>query len=292
VVIQYVINAILTASMFMLVGMGFALVFRVTRFFHFAHAVVFTGGAYLTYSFTQWQVIPLWCSVVLGMVFSAVIGCLMEICIYRPLRKKGSGQLVLLLASLGVYILLQNIISMGFGDATKSIRMGVVQEGLNVLGGRITPIQIVTICVSIVLVVALSIFLKKTPIGKSMRAVANDSELASICGIASDRVILWAFAIGSALAGLAGILVALDVDMTPTMGMNALMMGVVAVIVGGVGSIPGIALAALLLGMAQHFGAWFIGSQWQDAIAFIVLIVFLLFRPEGFMGNKVKAATV
>ena len=124
-----------------------------------------------------------------------------------------------------------------------------------------------------------------------MRAVANNPELARISGIESDRVILSTFALGSALAGIAGILVALDVDMTPTMGMNALMMGVVAVIVGGVGSIPGVALAALLLGMAQHLGVWYISSQWQDAIAFVILLTFLLFRPEGFMGKRVKTAT-
>jgi branched-chain amino acid transport system permease protein len=125
-----------------------------------------------------------------------------------------------------------------------------------------------------------------------MRAVANDSELASLSGIDSDRVILWAFAIGSALAGVAGILIALDVDMTPTMGMDALMIGVVAVIIGGANSIPGIALGALLLGLAQQFGVWYISSQWQDAIAFVILLVFLLFRPQGFMGRKVKKASV
>ena len=125
-----------------------------------------------------------------------------------------------------------------------------------------------------------------------MRAVANDPELANVSGINSNAVILWAFAIGSGLAGVAGVLIALDVDMTPTMGMNALMMGVVVVIIGGVNNIPGIALGALLLATAQHLGAWFIGSQWQDAIAFIILVVFLLFKPEGFFGKKVRSATV
>lgn len=290
--IQYVINTVLTASMFMLVGVGFALVFQITRFFHFAHAVVFTGGAYLTYLFTQWQVMPLWCSIVLGVVLSTVIGCLMEVCIYLPLRKKGSGQLALLLASLGVYVFLQNTVSMFFGDATKSIRTGIVQEGLDVLGGRITPVQVVIVSASIMLVIVLSMLLRTTKTGKSMRAVANDPALADVSGIDSDRVILWAFAIGSGLAGLAGILVALDVDMTPTMGMNFLMMGIVAMIIGGVNSIPGIALGALLLATAQHLGAWYIGSQWQDAIAFVILVVFLLFKPEGFFGEKVKSATV
>jgi branched-subunit amino acid ABC-type transport system permease component len=165
-------------------------------------------------------------------------------------------------------------------------------KGLPVLGARITPIQIVIIATSVMLVFLVAFWLKKSKIGKAMRAVANDPELASISGINSNKVILWTFAIGSALAGVAGILVALDVDMTPTMGMNALMMGVVAVIIGGVGSIPGVALGALLLGLAQHLGVWKISSQWQDAIAFIILFGFLLVRPQGFLGRKVKKVEV
>ena len=125
-----------------------------------------------------------------------------------------------------------------------------------------------------------------------MRAVANDAELARVSGINSGRMILWAFAIGSGLAAVAGILVALDVNMTPTMGMNGLMIGVVAVVVGGVESLPGTVLGALLLGFAQHFGVWAISSQWQNAVAFVVLLALLLVRPQGFLGKKVKKAVV
>ena len=216
----------------------------------------------------------------------------MEFFPYLPLRRKGASPLVLLLASLGIYVVLQNIISMTFGDDIKSIRSGPVKEGLNVFGARITPIQVFTIVVSVVLVIAVAVLLKKMKMGKAMRAVASDPKLANVCGLDSDRVILLAFAIGSVLAGVAGILVALDVDMTPTMGMNALMMGIVAVIIGGVDSIIGIILGALLLGLAQNLGVWYISSQWQDAIAFAILLIFLLFRPQGFMGKRVVKATV
>ncbi len=289
---QLLLNGLITASLYAMVALGFMFIYFTTRFFHFAHGIVFTIGAYFAFLFKMWLGCPLWIATLAGILLAGVLGCLMEVIIYRPLRKRGSSGLVLLLASLGIYIVLQNVISMIFGDDTKSIRIGDVQEGIHILGARITPIQVVTIGVSIVLVVALSIFQKKTKIGRAMRAVANDSVLATVSGINSNRVILWAFAIGSALAGLAGILVALDVDMTPTMGMSALMMGVVALIIGGVNSIPGIALGALLLAMTQHLGAWFIGSQWQDAIAFVILVLFLLFKPEGFFGKKVKSGTV
>ena len=289
---QIIANIVILWASISLIALGFSLIYQTTRFFHFAHAAVFTAGAYFTYLFAKLLGMPFWFSFVLAVALSAILCCLMEIAIYRPLRKKGANELILLLASLGIYIVLQNIISMVFGDEAKSIRTDTVQEGLNILGARITPIQIITICVSVALIIALAIFLKKTKIGSAMRAVANDPILANVSGINSNRVILWAFAIGSGLAGLAGILVALDVDMTPTMGMNALMMGIVAMIIGGVSSIPGIALGVLLLATAQHLGVWFIGSQWQDAIAFVILVLFLLFKPEGFFGKKVKSAIV
>lgn len=184
------------------------------------------------------------------------------------------------------------MISMVFGDDTKTIRSGMVKEGINLLGARITPIQITIIIVSLLLVASCFLFLKYTKTGRFMRAVSNSPELARMSGINSDFVIIGVFAIGSALAGIAGILVALDVDMTPTMGMNALLMGVAAMIIGGSGSLPGIVLGALLLGMAQHLGVWKISSQWQDAIAFFILLMFLLFRPQGFLGKRVKKVSV
>jgi len=178
-----------------------------------------------------------------------------------------------------------------FGDDTKSIRSGVVKEGINIFGARITPIQIVIIITAIVVTILIILFYKKTQLGRSMQAVASDRELAEYTGINTNRVILWSFAIGSGLAALAGILVALDVDMTPTMGMNALLMGVVVMIVGG-NNIKGMVCAALLLGFAQNFGVWYISSQWKDAIAFIILVLFLLFKPEGFFGKKIRKQTV
>jgi branched-chain amino acid transport system permease protein len=288
---QLIVNGIIAGSVYTLVAVGFAVIYRTVKFFHFAHGVVFTAGAYFVYFFKAWLGWPDIVAIPVSTGLCAVLGILIEISVYRPLRHKGSSSLILLFASLGIYIVLQNIISMIFGDDIKTIRSGIVKEGINILGARITPVQITIIVVSLLLLVSCFLFLKYTKIGRAMRAVANDSELARVAGIESDKVILLTFALGSALAGIAGILVALDVDITPTMGMNALMMGVVAVIIGGVGSIPGVALGALLLGMVQHLGVWKISLQWQDAIAFVILLVFLLFRPQGFLGKKVKKVT-
>lgn len=289
---QLLLNGILAASIYALVGLGFALIYNTTRFFHFAHGVVYTAGAYFTYALSVLMGLPLFLSIIISVGLTTLLGILMEISIYRPLRKKEANSLVLLIASLGIYIVLQNLISMIFGDDTKTIRSGEVKEGINIFGAYITPIQITIILVSCFLIIATYLILSKTKMGKMMRAVANDPWLADASGIESDRVILFTFATGSALAGIAGILISLDIDMTPTMGLHALMMGVVAVIVGGVGSIPGVLLGALLLGLAQHLGVWKISSQWQDAIAFVILLIFLLFRPQGFLGRKIEKSEI
>lgn len=290
--VQILGNGLSAGSAFALLALGFALIFQTTRFFHFAHGAVVTAGAYLTFLFAVILGWPLWVAAVLAIILAGVLGVLMELGVFRPMRKKGATPFVLLLASLGLFVVIQNVISMIFGDGVKTLRSGVVQEGIPILGARITPIQIWTIAIAVILFVAVSLFLSRTRMGKAMRAVANDPELAYVSGIGSDRIILCTFFIGSCLAAVAAILIALDVDMTPTMGMNALLMGVVAVIIGGVGSVPGAALGGLLLGLARSFGVWQINSAWQDAIAFGILLLFLLFRPQGFFGKPLRKAQV
>lgn len=289
---QLAVNGFVAACQYALVAISFWVVFRTSRFFHFTHAAVFTVGPYAAFLFYLKYGMPLWFSCLFAVAAAALLGCTLARGVYQPLRRHDASPLILLLVSLGAYTVLQNIISLAFGDGVRSLRSGVVTEGISLIGARITPVQIGTICLSVMLILVLALFLRYARLGRAMRAVASDPELANLSGITSDRVILWAFAIGSVLVGVAGILAALDVDMTPTMGMSALMMGIVAVIIGGVNSIPGIALGALLLGMAQQFGVWKISSQWQDAIAFIILLAFLFLRPQGFMGRKVKKATV
>ncbi len=289
---QLLVNGIIAGSIYALVALGFGLIYNTSRFFHFAHGAVYTVGAYLAYIFSALWNIPVFLSLPLAVLGASLLGTLIDLVIYRPMRIKGASPLVLLLASLGIFVVFQNLISLIFGDETKSIRGGLVREGIEVFGARITQIQIMLIVVSIFLFVVTSFILKKTKIGKALRAVANDQELAFVQGVDSNKAILFAFGIGSALAAVAAILIAFDTDITPMMGFNALLMGVIAVIVGGIGSIPGAYLGGLLLGLAQHLGVWKLPSQWQDAIAFVILLVFLLIKPQGFLGRKLKKVEV
>lgn len=208
------------------------------------------------------------------------------------MRKRNAPNFSHLIASIGVYIILQNCISLYFGDDTKTINTAEVTVGNQFLGAYITTIQITTILVSIALFVAVNLFMHISRLGKSIRAVANNPELCNIYGISSNRIILIAFAIGSALAATAGILFAMDTNMTPTFGFNLFLYGIVAMIMGGVGSTKGLIASSLLVATAQHFTAYYLDTKWMDAVTYIILILFLIWKPLGFSGKRLKKVEV
>jgi branched-subunit amino acid ABC-type transport system permease component len=231
-------------------------------------------------------------SVVLAIASATLVGILCEILVYRPMRKRNVPSLAYLIASIGLYVVLQNCISLYFGDDTKIINTTEVTVGNEIYGAYITNVQIVTIIVSIVLFITVNLFLHFTATGKSIRAVASNPELCNIYGIPSNRVILIAFGIGSALAAIAGILSAMDTNMTPTFGFNLLLYGVVAMIIGGVGSTGGLIVGSLLVATAQHLSAYYIDTKWMDAVTYIILILFLIWKPLGFSGMRLRKVEI
>jgi branched-chain amino acid transport system permease protein len=286
VVWQSVVSGLSAGSGYALMAIGFGLIFEVCNFYHLSHGAVFALGAYLSFLF---GVVIGWnpgVAIVLSIIGSATLGAGMECMVYRPLRRTRASSLVLLIVSLGILIVVQNVISLTFGDSTKTLTTGPVREGLDFFGARITSVQVLTIILSIVASSCLWGLLRYTKPGIMTRAVAADFELSLIVGVSRDRVLLGTFAVGSALAGVAGILVGYDVGITPTMGFRAILMGVVAAIVGGIGSVPGAFLGGLFIGLVQHLGVLKLPTAWQDAIIFVILILFLVFRPQGFLGSR------
>ena len=286
--LQLAVNGFIIGIIYLIIALSFSIIYYPTRFFHIAHAITLTSSAYFTFLFAIQLNFPTAISIPLSILCATAIGMLSEIALYKPLRKRNASPMVLMLASLGLYIVLQNLISMLWGDDTKSVRTGEVKVGNQFFGAYITDIQIITIVVCLTLFVACVLFMKYNRIGRNIRAVASNPELSNVVGIHSDRVILWAFGIGSALAAVAGILIAFDTDMRPTMGFSWLLYGVVAMIIGGVGSNWGLVVGILLLATAQHLAAYYIGSQWMDAVAYIILILFLIAKPLGFSGKRLK----
>jgi branched-chain amino acid transport system permease protein len=294
--IQLANNGIIAGCIYVLISLGFTVIYRTVKFFHFAHGATFAIGAYAAYAtitgltgsnvenitYIQWAL-----AIVTGMAAATITGLLTDRLVYYPLRRLKAPNMVFLIASFGVFILLQNLIQLIFGAQILTLRTGPVKEGHEFLGAIITDTQILIITVSLAVFLGLWAFVQRTKLGKAMRAVADDPVAASVVGIYPEKIITASFAIGSALAGLAGILISLETNLEPSMGMNAMLKGMTAAIIGGMGSIPGALLGGLLLGLAENFGIWHIQAGWKDAIAFGLLIVFLLFRPQGILGKKV-----
>lgn len=290
--IQFLVNGFIAGSIYILIAISFAIIYRISKFFNFSHGVVYAAGAYFAYTLLSlFKTNPL-IGIVISLICSAILGIAINRFIYIPLRKRKASNLVLLLASFGVFVLIQNFIQVIFGAQVLSMRTGPVIEGHHFIGAMITNNQILIIISSIILFIIVWVFIQKTKLGKAIRAVADDSIGARVSGINSDRITTLVFAIGSALAGVAGILVSLETNIEPTMGFNAILKGIIACIIGGIGSIPGALLGGLFLGLAENLGIWQIQAGWKDAIAFGILILFLLFRPSGIMNVKTEKENV
>jgi branched-chain amino acid transport system permease protein len=286
------VNGVVVGSIYALIAIGFALIFATTRLFHFAHGAVYAVAAYSIFFAKDVLKQDVIVGLLLALVVAIGLGVAIELAVYRPLRRLGATPLVILIGSLGVMIFLQNFLSLVFGTESKSFGTGVIAQAFHLGPVTLTPLQVVTVLTAAVLFVLLQLYLRKTKTGKAMRAVANNPGLARIVGISADRIFLLAFAIGSALAAPAALLVSLHTGITPSMGMMAILMGAIAVIVGGLGSIPGAALGALLIGITENVGVWQIPSEWQSSIAFGLLLVFIIFRPTGFFGQKLRQAEI
>jgi branched-chain amino acid transport system permease protein len=287
---QFIANGLEAGAAYGLVALGFGLIFRVCGFFNFAHGAVYTVAGYLAFTFIHICGFSPWIGIPLAMIGAAGLGATTEMAIYRPMRRRGASSLTLLICSLGALVAIGNAVSLVFGDETKRLRTIDIYPSVIVLGAHVTTIQFVIIGTSILITVAVSLWMRMSNFGKMVRAVADDTELAASVGIKSESVILIVFILGSALAAIASILIGYDTDLTPAIGFNTLLMAVVAVIVGGIGSVPGSFFGGMLVGLAQNLGVWKLPTQWQNAIVFAILVIFLLVRPQGFFGKPLKHA--
>ena len=284
---QLVLNSIIAGSLYALIGMSFSLIYSTTRFFNLAHGVLAAVGGYTVLYLAKTLGLDLLLASAIGIVLAAVVALALEFLIYRPLRTRKASNLVLLVASLGAFTAIQAVIAMLFTSQYQTLSNLVpALKVLHVGGGVITPVQVVIAALSLMTVVGLWILLSFTRFGRAVRAVADDEEVAKIVGINTNRIVTVVIIIGSMIAGAAGILIGFDTGLEPTMGLFILLKGVIGAIVGGMGNVYGAFLGGYLLGFVENFGIWHISGQWKDAIAFFVLIVFLILRPQGILGRK------
>ncbi len=284
---QLLVNGLIAGSIYALVAVGFSLIYSTNKFMHFAHGTAVAVAAYMVFWLFAQVGLGFWIAALLTIVIAGLLGAAIYRVIYVPLQNKKASNIILLIASIGILILFENILQVIFGADVKTIGFIEVAKGMEILGAVITPLQVVIIIVSLVLLVLLWLFMKKTKLGRDMRAVANNKELASIVGINANRVRYYSFIIGSALAGIAGNLLGLEQNIEPTMGTMLMVKGFTGAVIGGVTSVPASVAGSYLLGLAENFGVWYLPSGYKDAIAFTLLFVFLLWKPTGLFGlNK------
>lgn len=288
IALQLILNGIIAGAIYALVASGFSLVYSVARFMHLAHGAVLAFGAYALFSFTVSLGLPLVVGAVLAIAASVGIGLLMNATVYRTLRKRKTSGAVLLIASIGLLTFVNAFILGAWGADVKTIP--VSNPVFDIAGARITAVQIVIICVAFILLCALWFLMKKTKLGVAMRAVADNKDIAMTVGINPEKIYTWTFAIGSALAGVAGVLIGIEQNLYPQMGVSLAIKGFTGAVIGSLSSVPGAVLGSLILGLTENIGIWWLPSGYKDAIAFLLLFIFLLFRPQGLLGKKLREA--
>ena len=271
-----------------MVALSFAVVFNICGFLNISHAIPYAAAPFVALILIQHAGAPIWMSCLLGVVVSGIIGLLLMSALIAPLERRAATPMILLLASLGINTVFENVLSLACGDDPQSLLMGSSSQVLTLCGARVTVWQLAIVGFAVMFTVVASVASNTMRLGVAYRAVACDSELARICGVPYEKVRFYSFLIGSLVAGISGVLVSLDTTLHPRMGLEALLMAIVVVIVGGSRSIVGLVLASALLSAGQILGVWPTSSSWQNAVAFALLFVVLMFRPQGVLGQSTR----
>lgn len=287
--LSYVINGISLGSVYAIIALGYTMVYGIAKMLNFAHGdVIMVGGYIIFVSLYSFNLNP-FVALLIAMILCTVLGVVIEKVAYKPLR--GASSLAVLITAIGVSYLLQNLAQLIFSSNPKMFRKILDFGNVTLMNGELSiPVStLIMIATSIVIVIGLSIFIKKTKTGRAMVAVSEDKDAARLMGINVNKTITITFAIGSALAAIASLLM-FDAypSLVPTSGSMPGIKAFVAAVFGGIGSIPGAMVGGIVLGLVEILSGAYISTQLSNAIVFIILIVALIFKPTGLFGKKIK----
>ena len=290
--LQLAATGLVVGSLYVLCALGWGLIYGTTLHFHVAHGAVFTLAAYYAYAAQKFLGLPLAIAVIAAIVAAALSGVLIDLLIYQPLERRGAIRTTLFIASLGLLTLIENLLAIIFSPDPLRMDVGRLADAVQFGPVFLTRIHLVSMATAILGFLALMAFLKYSLLGQAIRAVSSSPEMARTVGIDLKRVHLLTYAVGSAISAPAGILLAMDVGVEPYRGTTFVLLASVAVIMGGIGSIPGALLGALFLALLENLGVWKIPSEWQSSISFGVFLIFIVVRPRGLFGRKIQSAEI
>ncbi len=285
--LQQIVNGLSLGSIYALIALGYTMVYGVLKLINFAHGEIFMLGTY----FGMWAIaflkLPLWLAFILSMLLTAIVGVIVEKIAYRPLRK--SSRITALISAIGVSILIQNIILKLTDSKVYAFPKVFVNKYYKFGLFQVSLLQLFIFAMTLSLMIALHLLINKTKIGRAMRAVAVDQETAALMGINVNQVISITFAIGSALAAAAGMMVGLYyISVEPFMGVAPGLKAFVAAVFGGIGIIPGAMIGGLVIGLIESLIAGFGNALYKDAVVYGILILVLLIKPSGLLGKATK----
>ncbi len=287
--LTYLTGGLSLGSVYAIIALGYTMVYGIAKMLNFAHGDVIMIGGYVVFCTFTYMNLPVWLGLILAMVACTVLGIVIEKLAYKPLR--GTTSLAVLITAIGVSYFLQNAALLVFGSAPKVFTsMFANVDNIELADGQLilTPETIFTILICILIMVCLQLFITKTKMGKAMRAVSEDNDAARLMGINVNQAISTTFAIGSALAAVAGVLLCSSYPtLMPTTGSMPGIKAFTAAVFGGIGSIPGAMVGGLILGIIEILARAYISTELSDAIVFGVLIVVLLVKPTGLLGRKI-----
>ena len=284
IVPQLIINSLIAGSIYALLAMSFNFIFGATKFFNFAHGSYALIAGYVTFYFVRRLGWPDYLGIIIGLLSAGLSAYILDKIINLPLRKKKATDAVKLVSSLDQYFAIGSFIAILFTSQFQSLaRPNSVQKIFIFYNAAFAQTHIFMFLSALFALFFFLTIFKFTLFGKAVKAISDDEEVAKIVGINTNKIISGVFFIGAVISGLEGILTGYDTGIQPIMGLGLFLKGVIAAIIGGLGSIPGAFLGAYLLGFVENFGIWKISGEWKDAIAFGLLIIFLIFRPNGIL---------